>query len=93
MHNRQLPMADQDILNAIFGYSPWYTWDTLYRTITTRYFRYLYELPCVWNYILWQCREMPEFWYGKNLRGNKNMCPGNNMIYKVVYMVVLLFRC
>jgi len=60
IHRRQLTMADQDILNAIFGYSPWY----------------LYELPCSWNYILWQCREMPEAWYGSNMRGDKNMCPG-----------------
>ena len=35
--------------------------------------RYLYELPCSWNYIIWQCRidfwsEVinPRTWLGKN---------------------------
>jgi len=49
--------ADQDILNIIFGTSPWY----------------MYELPCTWNYVMWQCRvdawakeNNPRTWDGKN---------------------------
>ena len=56
-HKDDLLLADQDILNAIFGSSPWY----------------LYEMPCSWNYIIWQCRVdfwsqevNPRTWLGKN---------------------------
>ena len=56
-----LYFADQDILNAVFGLAPWY----------------LYELPCHWNYVVWQCRE--ETWLGghnpRTGRGQNN-CPG-----------------
>ena len=56
-----LYFADQDILNAVFGLAPWY----------------LYELPCQWNFVVWQCRE--ETWLGgdnpRTGRG-KNNCPG-----------------
>ena len=56
-----LYFADQDILNAVFGLAPWY----------------LYELPCQWNFVVWQCRE--EAWLGgdnpRTGRG-KNNCPG-----------------
>merc|ERR1712227_289989 len=56
-HKFHIKLADQDILNAIFGYSPWY----------------LYEFPCSWNYIIWQCRvdfwskyPNPRTWLGRN---------------------------
>ena len=66
-HKNDLLLADQDILNAIFGYSPWY----------------LYELPCSWNYIIWQCRvdywsqeTNPRTWLGKNqCKGHLSACP------------------
>ena len=47
----EIKIADQDILNAIFGQSPWY----------------MYELPCTWNFIVWQCRgpHDPRTWPGK----------------------------
>lgn len=58
-HKDYLPLADQDILNAIFGTSPWY----------------LYELPCSWNYIVWQCREDLSFESNPRSVTGKNLCP------------------
>ena len=39
--------------------------------------RYLYELPCQWNYVVWQCRE--DTWLGvqnPRTQTGKNNCPG-----------------
>ena len=41
--------------------------------------RYLYELPCQWNYVVWQCRE--DTWLGvqnPRTQTGKNNCPGEN---------------
>lgn len=75
-HRNDLQLADQDILNAIFGYSPWY----------------LYELPCSWNYIIWQCRvdywshqANPRTWLGKN------QCKGNHFYLLSLSFLLGLF--
>merc|ERR1711992_441127 len=44
MHDKfkkQIKLADQDILNILFHYYP----------------DLLYELPCEWNYRVWQCSQ------------------------------------
>ena len=75
-HKNDLLLADQDILNAIFGYSPWY----------------LYEVPCSWNYIIWQCRvdywsqeANPRTWLGKN------QCKGKHFLSSLSFLLRLFF--
>ena len=46
-------------------------------TLTPVCVRYLYELPCQWNYVVWQCRE--DDWVGvanPRTRPGANYCPG-----------------
>ena len=67
----------QDILNALFGLSPWY----------------LYELPCQWNYVVWQCRQ--ETWLGvDNARTvwGRNNCPGRYRVSALSQVVNVLLE-
>ena len=53
------------------------------------YDRYLYELPCTWNYIIWQCRidywskkPNPRTWLGQN------QCKGKSLYFDLVVPLI-----
>ena len=75
-YKSDIRLADQDILNIIFGVST--QWETLNWCLSYSIFcpRYLYELPCVWNYHVFQCKpdktENPPI---SRQRNGQNLCP------------------
>lgn len=55
-YKADIRLADQDILNIIFGIST--QWEAISSVLCfiLLHPRYLYELPCVWNYHVFQCK-------------------------------------
>ena len=59
-HKKDLQLVEQDILNVIFAKSP----------------QYLYELPCDWNYHVFQCKpDLTEKPAVSRQRSGLNLCP------------------
>ena len=89
-YKRQIKLMEQDILNIIFEKSPKYlsnfaNWE-IFSNI--EFFRYLFELPCEWNYHAFQCRpdktENPPI---TRQRNGVNLCPNALLVKFSVHIV------
>lgn len=67
-HRKHLQLMEQDILNVIFAKSP----------------QYVYELPCDWNFHVFQCKpDLTEKPAVSRQKSGLNLCPSAAKVYQI----------